>query len=161
MAARSNPSGPAELAGGHVLEDAGDAAALEILDDDLQDALDRRRVGLDDDAGLTEHYSWLTASLIMDAMESALRRGSRLDPPDEELDVAFLPPRRAADEAGEPESKLSGPPTTRARTLAWTTLVPTTPFLPTSFSVQASNCGLIRDTQEPRAGDLQRGRAGS
>ncbi len=44
--------GAAELAGRDVLEDAGDAPALEIFDDDLEDALDRGRVGLDDDARL-------------------------------------------------------------------------------------------------------------
>ncbi len=46
------PVGPAEPAGGDVFEDAGDASVLEIVDEDLQDALDRRGVGLDDDAGL-------------------------------------------------------------------------------------------------------------
>jgi len=44
--------GPAELPRRDVLEDAGDAPALEIFDDDLEDALDRRSVGLDDDTRL-------------------------------------------------------------------------------------------------------------
>ena len=41
--------------------------------------------------------------------ESALRSGVSLDPPGEELDVAFLAARRAADEAREPEAELPGP----------------------------------------------------
>jgi hypothetical protein len=47
-------AGPAELAGGHILEDASDAALLEIRDEVLQDDLHGRRVGLDDDAGSTD-----------------------------------------------------------------------------------------------------------